>query len=98
MRYTPDRQQDEKSMSFETSGALDEREAFAYCRNGNFSSMPLERLRLAELKDAISAAWDVRKKLRLSIGQFERKFSSLEMAHFFPFFFYRTFSEAPYLH
>ena len=44
MQFTPDRQQDEKSMSFETSGALDEREAFAYCRNGNFSSTQLHGL------------------------------------------------------
>ena len=68
MQFRQDRRQDEKDMAFETFGALDEREAFAYSRNDNFSStqlhgpVPLERPRLAEVKDAISVAWDVRKK------------------------------------
>ena len=49
--------------------SLDEREAFAFSRNDNFlqrsytTRMPLESSQLAELKDAISAAWDVKKKL-----------------------------------
>ena len=36
MQFGQDRQQDEKDMVFETSGALDERDAFAYSRNDNF--------------------------------------------------------------
>ena len=34
-----------------------------FLRRSYTASVPLERLRLAELKDAISAAWDVRKKI-----------------------------------
>ena len=36
MQFRQDRQQDEKDMAFETSGELDEREAFAFSRNNNF--------------------------------------------------------------
>ena len=41
MQFRQDRQQDEKDMAFKTSGVLDEREAFAYGRNDNMSSMQL---------------------------------------------------------
>ena len=55
MQFRQDRQQDEKDMAFETFGALNKREAFAYIQNDNFSStklhdpMALESSRLAEL-------------------------------------------------
>ena len=41
MQFRQDRPQDEKDMAFETSGALDECEAFAYSRNDIFSSTQL---------------------------------------------------------
>ena len=41
MQFRQNGPQDEKDMAFETSGALDEREAFAYSRNDNFSSTQL---------------------------------------------------------
>ena len=41
MQFRQDRLQAEKAMAFETSGALDEREAFAYSRKDNFASTQL---------------------------------------------------------
>ena len=41
MRFRQDRRQDEKDIAVETFGALDEREAFAYSRNDNFTSTQL---------------------------------------------------------
>ena len=41
MQFRQDRRQDEKDMAFETSGALDKREAFVYSMNDNFSSTQL---------------------------------------------------------
>ena len=73
--------------------ALDEREAFAFSRNDNFSSTQLHdlygagKLSISRAKTCNFSSMGCEKKnLRLSIGQFERKFSSLEMAHFFHFF------------
>ena len=62
MQFRQDRPQDEKDMAFETSGALDEREAVGtkmFLQCSYIAPVSLERPRLAELKDAISAAWDV---------------------------------------
>ena len=41
MKFRQDRPQDEKDMAFETSGAHDGREAFAYSRNDYRSSTQL---------------------------------------------------------
>ena len=41
MQFRQDRRQDENDMALETFWALDEREAFAYSRNDNFSSTQL---------------------------------------------------------
>ena len=41
MQFRQDRRQDEEDMVFETFWALDEREAFVYSRNDNFSSTQL---------------------------------------------------------
>ena len=68
-----------------------------FLRRSYTASVPLERLRLAELKDAISVAWDVRKK----ITAFDRAiwakiFLAQDGTFFFISFFCRTFSVAPY--
>ena len=92
-------------MAFETSGALDERDPFAYSRNDIISSTQphgpcaVGKASISWAKIFNFSSLGRKKKiLRLSIGQFERNFSSLEMAHFFiSFFFCRTFSVAPYL-
>ena len=69
---------------------LDEREAFAFSQNNDFSSTQLHhpygvgKLSISRAKTCNFSSVECEKKnLRLSIGQFERKFSSLEMAHFF---------------
>ena len=74
--------------------SLDEREAFAFSRNDNFSSTQLHdpygvrKFSISRAKTCnFSSVGYEKKNLRLLIGQFERKFSSLEMAHFFYFSF-----------
>ena len=73
-QFRKDRGQDDKDMAFETLGlkprifSLDEREAGTtiFLQRSYKTRMALESSRLAELKHAISAAWDVRKKLTAS--------------------------------
>ena len=86
--------------------SLDEREAFAFSRNDIFPSTQLHnpygvgKLSISRAKTCNFCSVGCEKKnLRLSIGQFERKFSSLEMAHFFHFFFAVPFrSSVPSIH
>ena len=104
MQFSKDRGQDDKDMAFETLGlklrifrstsVKHSRLAGTtiFLQRSYTTRMALESSRLAELKHAISAVWDVRKKnLRLSIGQIERNFSSLKMAHFLSFLSCCTF-------
>ena len=76
MRFRQDRWQDEKDMAFETFGVLDERIVgmTIFLQRSYTTPMALESSRLAELKYAISAAWDVKKSMAFDRAHLNKTF------------------------
>ena len=109
MQFRKDRGQDEKDMA-KLLGlklrifSLDEREAFAFSRNDNFSSTQLHnpygvgKLSISRAKTYnFSSVGCEKKNLRLSIGRFEQKIFLARDGTFFFISFLRHLSVAPYL-